>query len=180
MDLNKLFELRVQKLETLNNFIALYSHKKELVGDLQHLAETRNEIKELLISCTEILNEFQNNNRQACADLLGQMQKQQISMLNALENVMNLDAESRSIVSLSVDPNTKQERSNDASQATVLKEISNTSFTPSKLKPGELARMSFNDYIKSPFTSKRMKPIALQFCDFERTISAEEFSTVPS
>lgn len=170
MDLQTLFEKRLQKIESLNDFIILYGKKEECITELRGISDEIDEIKDLLQSCKELLNQFQTENREKCKQLIEMAQEQQILMLQVLDNVL----ESKK----SLTPAKIQEKCRPVN---VLSEISNTP-TPCKfelLKPGENSIMTFADYVKSPYTTKRMRPLALQFIDFEKTISTEEFAKVP-
>lgn len=185
MDLHNLFEQHLQRIDVLNDFIVLYGKKEETVTDLRDISKECDEIKELLVSCKELLDKFQNENMQKCREIIEKSQKQQLIMLHILEQViddndeekMSGNRENRDFKSpLSSSCQRSDQRSNS-----VLTEISNT-MTPSKFtpfKPGEQPIMTYADYIKSPYATKRMRPLALQFTDFERTITSDEFNKVP-
>lgn len=174
MDLQTLFEKRLQKIESLNDFIVLYGKKEECITDLREISDEIDEIKDLLKSCKELLNQFQTENREKCKQLIEMSQEQQILMLQVLDKVLESDTQP-SKKSLTPAKILEKCRPN------VLSEISNTP-TPRKFEPlksGENSIMTFADYVKSPYTTKRMRPLALQFIDFEKTISTEEFAKVP-
>lgn len=180
MDLHVLFERYLQKIDILNDFIVLYGKKEETVSDLRYIANEHQEIKTMLLSCMELLKKFQDENLAKCRDIIEKSREQQLIMLHVLEQIIDSNVEKTT-------ENTERggEREhgcvspNEDRPISVLTEISNT-MTPSKFtlfKPGET--ISLADYIKSPHTTKRMRPLALQFTDFERTISADEFGKVP-
>lgn len=175
MDLQTLFEKRLQKIESLNDFIVLYGKKEECITDLREISDEIDEIKDLLQSCKELLNQFQTENREKCKQLIEMSQEQQILMLQVLDKVLESDTQPSK---KSLTPAKIQEKCRPVN---VLSEISNTP-TPRKFEPlksGENSIMTFADYVKSPYTTKRMRPLALQFIDFEKTISTEEFAKVP-
>lgn len=180
MDLHELFEKHLQKIDSLNDFIVLYGKKPEEILDLRDIANECEDIKELLLSCRELLKKFQDENMTKCRDIIGKSQHQQLIMLHVLEQVIDCDADQ------TFGHNDNECKSPYPSRhveqpVSVLKEISNT-MTPNKFtpfKPGEQPTMTYADYIKSPYATKRMRPLALQFTDFERTISANEFAKLP-
>lgn len=178
MDLHELFEKHLQKIDILNNFIVLYGKKEETVSDLRDIANECEEIKELLRSCKELLEIFRNENMTMCRAIIEKSQQQQLIMLHILEQVIdgNEKKHVENAENECASPSSCQEQ-----PISVLTEISNT-MTPSKFtpfKPGEQPVMTYADYIKSPYATKRMRPLALQFTDFERNITADEFSKIP-
>lgn len=178
MDLEKDFELKLEKIEMLNNFISLYGMKEKIVPELRILSDEVNEIKMLLTSCTELMIKFQVKNRERFNKLLLRIQCQQTRMLDILE----CDAEHNSIVNAS----TQSDLLNGNNWPTnngpsfVAKENNNSAAnTPNKFgmfKSGEQALMTISDYTKSPYAQKRIRPVQLQFIDFERTITLDEFN----
>lgn len=179
MDLQDLFEKHLQKIDVLNDFIVLYGKKTETVSDLREIANECDEIKELMRSCKDLLNKFQTENLAKCRAIVEKSQQQQLIMLDILDQVVDRNEPK-------MFENTTE---NDGCASpmcqnrpiTVLSEISNT-MTPSKFtpfKPGDQPVMTYADYIKSPYATKRMRPLALQFTDFERTITADEFAKIP-
>lgn len=147
-----------------------------------HLPNSKecDEIKELLVLCKELLEKFQNENMKNCREIIEKSQKQQLIMLHVLEQIIDDDSvmvkTSEKLVKEFESPTYQDQR-----PISVLTEISNT-MTPSKFtpfKPGEQPIMTYADYIKSPYATKRMRPLALQFTDFERTITADEFNKIP-
>lgn len=173
MDLKQLFKKRIHKIEMLNDFIAVYGCKQEAIQDIQQLQKDTQKIKELLVEVTKLLDEFTLRNREKHKELIEQMHKQQMVFLELLQNEMDKEPIQK------ITKPIKEANETNANES-VLKEISNLTMTPNHFRPNEPARMSLMDYLKSPFTSKRIKPVALHFFDFERTISADEFAAVPS
>lgn len=180
MDLQKLFEERLRKIEYLNDFIVLYGKKEETIPDLRDISNETENVKELLLSCKELLKKFQDENHKKCRELIGKSQEQQLLMLDVLDIVMEKDVTNAQAATEGVSsPCRTAEQSRPVS---VLTEISNNTTTPCKFtpfKPGEQPVMTYADYTKSPYATKRMRPLALQFTDFERTITSEEFAKVP-
>lgn len=177
MDLHDLFEKHLQKIDILNDFIVLYGKKQETVSDIREIANECDEIKELLVSCNELLKKFQEENKKKCNDLIEKSQKQQLIMLQILDQLIDDDGKGKA------SENTENICASPCQNrpVAVLAEISNT-MTPSKFtpfKPGEQPVMTYADYIKSPYATKRMRPLALQFTDFERSITADEFTKIP-
>lgn len=178
MDLQTLFEKRLQKIDSLNDFVVLYGKKEELIPDLREISTEINELKDLLQLCKELLIKFQKENHEKCKQLIEKSQEQQTILLNILDEI--LDSEPVKAVQLSQNMPTPAKADEKSRLVNVLNEISNTP-TPCKFgtfKAGEQS-MTFADYIKSPYTTKRMRPLALQFTDFEKTISVDEFAKVP-
>lgn len=179
MDLHELFQQRLQKIELLNDFVVLYGRKEETLTDLQAISSEVDEIGSLLKSCADILNKFQHENRQKCQQLIEKSQQQQLRMLDVLEKVIDLDAKKDSQAASNVLPMPNSEVK--SVRQLVLSEIGNTP-TPIKFVPfksGEQPVMTLADYMKSPYATKRMRPLALQFTDFEKTITADEFAKIP-
>lgn len=184
MDLCQLFEERLKKIELLNDFIVLYGKKVETIPDIRDISNEIEQIKELLQSCHELLKEFQEQNRRKCQELIEKAQHQQLNMLHILEIVTN-EADTTMPTKTLHRCQTTENKESPCQVATVpnvLAEISNTTaavkITPFKL--GEQPVMNYADYVKSPYaTKRRMRPLALQFTDFERTIGADEFNKIP-
>lgn len=180
MNLHELFEKHLQRIDVLNDFIVLYGKKEETVAELRDISTECDEIKELLVSCTELLKSFQNENMRKCRELIEKSQKQQLVMLHVLEQVIDGNEE-RTTKFKNQENDSALSPCDRQRPMSVLTEISNT-MTPSKFtpfKPGEQPIMTYADYIKSPYAMKRMRPLALQFTDFERTITADEFGKIP-
>lgn len=180
MDLSTLFEKRLRKIESLSDFIILYGKKVDSIVDLREISNEIDEIKELLQSCSELLNKFQTENKEKCKRLIETAQTQQLIMLDVLEQVMDSGLATQPQPSQKMPTPAKSDGNNRP--VNVLNEISNITITPCKFgsfKPGEQPLVSFADYVKSPYTTKRMRPLALQFIDFEKTISNEEFTKIP-
>lgn len=173
MDLRQLFKKRIQKIVMLNEFIAVYCCKQEAIKDIQQLQHDTQKIKELLADVAKILDEFTLTNRNKYNEIIVQMHKQQMAFLELLQ--IEMDKEPMQKLAKPI-----KEADETNVNESVLKEISNTTMTPLRYRLNEPARMSLVDYLKSPFTSKRIKPVALHFFDFERVISVDEFTAVPS
>lgn len=177
MDLHELFEKHLQKINILNDFIVLYGKKEETVSDLRDIAKECAEIKKLLHDIKILLEQFRVENETICRDVIEKSQKQQLMMLHVLEQVIECNEEK-------IVKNRENECTSPSCEEppiSVLTEISNT-MSPSKFtpfKPGEQPVMTYADYIKSPYATKRMRPLALQFTDFEKTVTADEFAKVP-
>lgn len=184
MDLYQLFEKRLEKIDKLNDFIVLYGKKDEIIPNLREINNEMEDIKELFVSLKDSLKQFQDENNRKCRELIEKMQQQQLIMLDVLDKVIAND------VTIS-----QSNRENECSPCQsnirpvqeqpvhrpVLNEISNIA-TPSKFtpfKPGEQPVMNYADYVKSPYAKKRMRPLVLQFTDFERTITSDEFAKIP-
>lgn len=181
MDLQKDFESKLEKIEMLNNFISLYGKKDEIVPDLRTLSDEVNEIKNLLTLCTELISKFQAENRERFNKLMLKIQSQQIQMLDILER----DAEHNCTENAptSSDLLNANNWPTNKCPSSVLKENNSAANTPNKFgmfKPGEQAVMTISDYMKSPYATKRVRPVQLQFVDFERTITHDEFNQVPT
>lgn len=180
MDLHELFEKHLQRIGVLNDFIVLYGKKEETVADLRDISAECDEIKELLVSCKELLQSFRDENMGKCRELIEKSQKQQMIMLHVLEQLVD-GGEEQTTKFKNRENNSASSPSYQQRPISVLTEISNT-MTPSKFtpfKPGEQPIMTYADYVKSPYALKRMRPLALQFTDFERTITADEFGRIP-
>lgn len=183
MDLQKDFELKLKQIEMLNDFIVLYGKKPDIVPELYSIKTECNEIKQLLESCSEHLTQFQLNNRDRFTKLMETIQKQQTLMLKILE----MDADHVSYAELNDNKKSTNDdiRNEKRCPSSILKEINNTA-TPNKYgmtKNGDQTVMSITDYTKSPFATKRshhFRPMQLQFIDFERIITHDEFDKVPS
>lgn len=181
MDLLKDFELKLEKIEMLNNFICLYGKKEEIVKDLRAFSDEVNEIKVLLTACTELMAKFQVENRERFNKLMLRIQCQQTRMLDILErdaehNCNGNEPIQSNLLSVNNWPTNK-------CPSSVLKENNSVANTPNKFgmfKPGEQAVMTISDYMKSPYATKRVRPVQLQFVDFERTITQDEFNQVPT
>lgn len=178
MNLYQLFEKRLQKIDKLNDFIVLYGKKEESITSLREISSEIDEIKDLLTSCKELLAKFQTENSEKCKQLIAKAQEQQLIMLEVLDKVLDSQA---AIPERPKTLPTPVKLAEKYQPANVLTEISNTP-TPRKFgafKAGEQSLMSIADYTKSPYTTKRMRPLALQFIDFEKTITVDEFAKIP-
>lgn len=166
MDLRNLFEVRLERIANLEDFIVLYGKKEDILSNLREMIAEIKKTKHVLSSCVEVLNKFHSDNSEKCKKLIHRLKVQQMLTLQILEKMS--------------DQNCSGE--NQRSQKTILmsKDVENTP-TPNKIqrKLGEQPVMTLADYAKSPYTSKRMRPVALQFTDFERNITMEEFLQVP-
>lgn len=179
MDLQQLFEKRLQKIDHLNDFIVLYGKKDEILPDLREISNETEHFKDLLTSCKDLLTKFQNENNQKCRELIESAREHQILMLDILDQVTDSDFDRAHQPSENSASPCQREESHRP--ITVLSEISNTP-TPCKFGPfkhGEQPIMTLADYIKSPYATKRMRPLALQFTDFEKSIGADEFARIP-
>lgn len=159
MDFQILFQHQLNQINKLDNFIVFYGRKEEIVADLREIFGETEKLKDLLLSCMEFLKIFRTENNHKCKNLIAITQHQQFTMLNLLEKVMNAGN----------------------NNPTALTEITNTPPT-CKLPPfksGEQSIMTLAEYMKSPYATKRMRPLSLQFIDFERTINIDDFSRIP-
>lgn len=166
MDLKNLFEARLDCISNLNDFIVLYGRKEDISSNLLEIITETKQVKFLLASCVEYINKFQIENSEKCKILIRKLQVQQCLTLQIFEKVSERDL-----------PKVNQQIEN---MILMPKDIENTP-TPNKLlrKLGDQPIMTLADYVKSPYATKRMRPVALQFTDFERNISVEEFLQVP-
>lgn len=185
MDLKEVFKQRIQKIEMLSDFVALYCEKKESLDDLRQLDSNVHTIRKMLLDVAQLLNDFSSNNRKVYKELMEQMQMQQLMLLESLDKQLESELmPQKNVVDKFTKPMTTTAITADDPSSgceAVLKEISNNvQMTPNRYRPNEPAHMSLADYVKSPFTLKRMKPVALHFYDFERVISSDEFVAVPS
>lgn len=168
MDLQNLFEKRIQQITKLENFVVMYGKKKEILPDLRETLKEAEQTKEILSSCVNILSRFQTENQQKCRKLLALSKHVTLLILGILDkisDVVHLLPENGH----SVDENRS---------LPVLTEISNTS-TPCKHLPFQ--SLTLAEYVKSPYTQKRTsnRHMHILFTDFEKTISTEEFKIVP-
>lgn len=166
MNLQNLFEARLERIANLDDFIVLYGKKEDIFPNLQEIITEVEANKYLLSSCLEIINKFRIHNFEKCKKLIYKLKIQQILTLQILEKISNL--------------NCIQENQRSQNMILTSQDVQNTP-TPNKIhrKLREQPIMTLADYVKSPFTTKRMRPVALQFTDFEKNISMEEFLQVP-
>lgn len=181
MDLQNDFESKLEKIEMLNNFISLYGKKEEIVPHLRTLSDEVNEIKMLLASCTELMAKFQVENQERFNKLMLKIQTIQTQMLDILE----CDADNNCIGNAPTQSDLLNANNwpTNKCPSSALKENVSATNTPNKFvmfKPGEQAVMTISEYMKSPYTTKRVRPIQLQFADFERIITQDEFNQVPT
>lgn len=168
MDLQNLFEKRIQQITKLENFVIMYGKKKDILSDLRETLNEAEQTKEILSSCVNILSGFQTENQQKSRKLLESSKHVTFLMLGILDKVSD-----------TVHPLPENGYSVDENRSSpVLTEISNTS-TPCKLLPFQ--SLTLAEYVKSPYTQKRTsnRHIHILFTDFEKTISTEEFKIVP-
>lgn len=173
MDLQDIFAKRLQKIDQLNNFISIFDKKKELFDELKSLNENIGDVREILMECSNCISRFQTVNQQRYTELMRRSREQQDKILDLLETMENQQPKF-----LSPKPHPSSAR------PALLENVQRMEnfMTPVRKQfcdMGETPVMNFSDYIKSPFTSNRKRPISLQFADFERVISPDEFSKIP-
>lgn len=172
MDLQQLYDQRLQKIDQLKEFIILYSVKCEKYKDIEIISQESVNIKKLLNECANSVRKFQNYNRARITEIIKKSQKQQTIIFNILDKLEN-EKPNKSIVSFV----------RQSAQKSILQGKENCLQTPVQklrlLKLGDTPLMSLDDYMKSPFTLKKTKPISLQFIDFHYAITPIEFSKVP-
>ncbi|XP_055307206.1 uncharacterized protein LOC129571430 [Sitodiplosis mosellana] len=172
MDLEILFKNRLQQISKLEYFCVIYGKKNDIISNLRETLNEAQQIKGFLSSCTHLLEKFRTENHQKCTKLLHSSQQLSTIMLNALAKASDTAHQL---------PQIGQSVEDKVNFSPVLAEISNTP-TPTRcrllyFKSGD--RLSLAEYVKSPYATKRMRPLALQFTDFEKTISTEAFKMIP-
>lgn len=158
MDLQNLFKKRIQQIQKLENFVVLYGKKRENLSGLCQISNEVEQTKDILVSCVNILDKFRKENNQKFTKLSKLTKHQQTIMLDVLNKLLDYEHQ----------PQHEEE-------LTIISENIGTP-TSCKIQP---FKSSLAEYIKSPYAMKRMRPLALQFTDFEKTISAEEFKIIP-
>lgn len=172
MDLQELFDQRLEKIDRLKDFITVYGEKAENIEKLKKLSEKSDEIKDLLKQCAESIEKFQSHNRERVNDIIKRSQQQQSLMFSVLEKLE--DEQPKKINSFVAPPSVRKQYLQGKEN------IFQTPTQKTKLpKLGETPLMTFDDYMKSPFTLKKTKPITLQFADFSYSIPPTEFLKVP-
>lgn len=155
--LEELFNKRLEKIQQLDEFLEIYAIKQEslpkiikLNENVENLSEKIEEAKFQLDKMIELQKRYQIVTNKA--------RRQEVSMLNMIEKLENSEIKITGPSKNILTPK-------------------NENFTPTGT--GTLQRsMSVQDYQKSPFV-KKIKPISLNFLDFEATISQAEFENVP-
>lgn len=173
MDLQILFGKRLKQIVKLEDFVLLYGEKGEKINELMDIFTEAKQAEKSLFACNEVLKFFRSKNYVKCKSLNELVQKQQLLILEILDKMLDI----HSLEAYQVPQN-----------STLLPHVEEKSFdignknSPCKIplfKPAEQSIISLSDYVKSPYATKRMRPIALQFTDFEKTIIVEEFLRVP-
>ena len=173
MDLKVLFEERLAKIEHLKNFIVIYGKKSEHMSELYEIHELKENIRALLEKCGKYVDNFQKHQKERYESLLKEAHEQQLLMLNVIEK---LD-EKQSSVNKFQPAETNKENSLVQQNQNTMKVASTPLRNAMQIPPTPV--MHFAEYMKSPFTARRMRPVALQFIDFEKIITAEEFTSIP-
>lgn len=156
--LEELFNQRLEKIQQLDEFLEIYAIKQENLPKIIKLNENIEKFGEKIEEAkfqTDRMIELQRRYQ----SVMNKARRQEISMLNMIEKldsiVIKMPEKVKNILTPSGDENC----------------------TPSQT--GTLQRaMSIQEYQKSPFV-KKIKPISLNFLDFEATISADDFQRVP-
>lgn len=174
MDLQVTFKKQLNQIEKLDNFCSLYGNKEQILTDLCDILSQTKDIRVLLQTCGKILKEIQVENYKKLKTMIEYSRKQQTMFLDILENFHCL-TELRDCSDFI--PNSKEHEN-----CSVLKEISNSPKSR-KLQLFKSAEhpilTSLANYIKSPYATRRMRPLSLQFIDFEKQICMEEFMQIP-
>lgn len=170
MDLEILFENRLQQIEKLENFVIIYGKKAYIISNLRESLNEAEQIKEFLLSCVSVLEYFREKNRKRCTDLIHSSRQLSTLMLNTLAS--DFEYQFKQI---------RQSAEEKQYFSPVLNEITNTATpTPCRqlyYKSGD--RLSLAEYMKSPYTTKKIRPLALQFTDFLTIVSTDAFKMIP-
>lgn len=170
MDLKILFENRLQQIEKLENFVILYGKKGYIISNLRETVNETEQIKEFLSLCMSVLEKFQKENQERFTKLIHSSRQLSTLMLHTLAS--DFEHQFKQI---------GQSAEEKQYFSPVLTEITNAA-TPTScrqlyFKPGD--RLSLADYMKSPYTTKKIRPLALQFIDFLTIVSIDAFKMIP-
>lgn len=157
--LEELYNQRIEKIKQLDEFLEIYAIKQDNLPKIINLNENIEKFAEKIEEA-----KFQRDRmielQKRFTIVVNKARKQEISMLNMIEKIENTGIKI-------TDGNSKN---------MLTPRNNNENITPSL---GTIQRsMSIQDYQKSPFV-KKIKPISLNFLDFEATISEQEFQRVP-
>lgn len=157
--INEYFESKKQKLQNLENAMCLIVSKSEIMGDIEEVTVMLKNMKVLQNHCRQLVDHHQQINAPLIKAKMRQGQRQQLMMLNMLEAL--------------------EERNAKVPVPPVQSVIDETSKENVKiLQIPETPRMSVMSYYKSPM-AKSMRPVQLQFTDFEASFTESEFLDIP-
>lgn len=156
--LEELFNQRLEKIQQLDEFLEIYAIKQEnlpkiikLNENIEKFAEKIEEAQFQRDRMIELQRRYQN--------AMNKARRQEITMLNMIEKLDSIE------IKMPVMKNN------------VLTPSGVENCTPSQTGTHQRS-MSIQEYQKSPFV-KKIKPISLNFLDFEATISLNDFQKVP-
>lgn len=157
--LEELFNQRLEKIKQLDEFLEIYAIKQEnlpkiikLNENVEKFAEKIEEAKFQRDRMIELQKRYQN--------VMNKARRQEITMLNMIEKLDKCEIKPQ--------PGTTSKN--------ILTPSGIENCTPTN--SGIQRSMTIEDYQKSPFV-KKIKPISLNFLDFEATISSDDFQRVP-
>lgn len=155
--LEELFDQRLEKIKQLDEFLEIYAIKQanlpkiiKLNENVEKFAEKIEEAKFQRDRMIELQKRYQN--------VMNKARRQDITMLNMIEKLDKSEIKIPGTTKNILTPSGIENRT-----------PSNSSIQRS---------MTIEDYQKSPFV-KKIKPISLNFLDFEATISSDDFQKVP-
>lgn len=172
MDLQRTFDQRLRKIDQLKEFIELYGRKRENYAEIKSISGNSENVRRLQKECAQCISSFQSENRERIAELIVRIQRLQVQTLEVLAKLEDEKPKNSALMLPPPSAHTSILQGKENQLQTPIQKI----HLPSS---GDTSLMTFDDYMKSPFTLRRSKPISLQFTDFHQIISPSEFTKVP-
>lgn len=161
-NLEQHFNSQLKQIETLDNAIVLLHHKTKILPDLKALEIDLREVNNIVSDVKKVKHETSSLKKEYKL-LTRKLQKQQLIMLNMIQKADNC----RQLHHHEMMENNKNHLN--------------------VLAPGSRQRcpsvesgykISLYDFQNSPFVSK-IKPLSLNFLDFEKQLTQDEFNMIP-
>lgn len=165
--LAEILELRLQKIDQLNDFITIFGKRAELIDQLRDVKKLNSENHQLLSLCRKNVADFRAKQLPEARQCLQIAECLQSTMLNMIEVLDEQDHETQMAKASKENINPLTEQRTPDPKAASNGAVSSTT------------RLLLSDYKNSPF-ARVMKPAALQFIDFELPpLETSDFARIP-
>lgn len=158
-NLEQHFNSQLEQIETLDNAIVLLHHKTKILPDLKALQIDLEEVNNIIRHVKKTRHETSSLIMEYKM-LLRKLRKQQLIMLNMIQKAENSQL------------NYHEMTENNKNNLNVPGSIQRCQSVESGFK------ISLVDFQNSPFVSK-IKPLSLNFLDFEVQLTQDEFNLIP-
>ncbi|XP_035773432.1 spindle and kinetochore-associated protein 1-like [Anopheles albimanus] len=161
MDLEKIFQKQLEKIERIELFLDIYKCKDLVEDDLRAVRKDEREAADRVFRIKKYLEGDRKDQLFQYAEIMKKMRRNERLMLHLLE----ITGGQRSTKPIAAEP----------SETPVAKQMP----LKENIGPGGIpSKMHLLDYSKSPFVS-RTKSRKMKFYDFECEITEDQFETIP-